>query len=425
MFSTLILVLILLLNTNLRSSAERTLEMVNVVYRHGARAPIEFYPNDPHQESAWPDGAAQLTQNGMRIEYNLGLFLKKRYVDNKKFLNKAYHHRNIYIRSSSVNRCLQSAESQLAGLFPPAGHQVWNPAIPWQPIPIHTVPKDNDPLLRSADDSCPRRDAMLKKMRKKPVFVKRMADSEELFRIMTNKSGMEVNADNAWVISDCAFCERAQNLTVQKWIVDIFDQMADFTYWVFQYKYNGDGSDEVARLTGGPLLGTIVDNMVDSLTNTTTSDLYKMNIFSGHDSSLLALSAGLNVPIAKPLYGACIMLELYRTTAKGGYVVEMVYRNAGNLTQLKLKECPFSCPIDQFVRLTKNRVSRDRRKECGLDNSILTPTTLRVLTLVFFISTLVLLYVVTCLLCKVWTKNKKKNRALDDDEEQRSPLIET
>ena len=37
-----------------------------------------------------------------------------------------------------------SAYSVLAGLFPPIGDQVWNPGIPWQPIPVHTMPKEED-----------------------------------------------------------------------------------------------------------------------------------------------------------------------------------------------------------------------------------------------------------------------------------------
>lgn len=33
-----------------------------------------------------------------------------------------------------------SAMTNLAALFPPEGISIWNPKLPWQPIPVHTVP---------------------------------------------------------------------------------------------------------------------------------------------------------------------------------------------------------------------------------------------------------------------------------------------
>ena len=46
------------------ASDEKTLKMVNLVYRHGARSPLHFYPNDKYQAKDWPDGAGRLTQKG-------------------------------------------------------------------------------------------------------------------------------------------------------------------------------------------------------------------------------------------------------------------------------------------------------------------------------------------------------------------------
>lgn len=42
---------------------------------------------------------------------------------------------------------IMSAQTCLAGLFPPKGDQIWNPKIDWQPIPIHNQRKSNDYLL--------------------------------------------------------------------------------------------------------------------------------------------------------------------------------------------------------------------------------------------------------------------------------------
>ena len=67
------------------ASKEKILKMVHLVYRHGARSPIQFYPNDKYQEKDWPDGAGRLTQKGMNLEYDLGKFLKERYHSEQKF----------------------------------------------------------------------------------------------------------------------------------------------------------------------------------------------------------------------------------------------------------------------------------------------------------------------------------------------------
>lgn len=50
----------------------------------------------------------------------------------------------VHVRSTDVDRTLMSAYSNLAGMFPPASSQMWNEKIPWQPIPVHTVPKETD-----------------------------------------------------------------------------------------------------------------------------------------------------------------------------------------------------------------------------------------------------------------------------------------
>lgn len=48
----------------------------------------------------------------------------------------------MYIRSTDFDRTLESAQANLAGLFPEAAPG--SPEADWRPIPVHTVPVAED-----------------------------------------------------------------------------------------------------------------------------------------------------------------------------------------------------------------------------------------------------------------------------------------
>lgn len=58
------------------------------LWRHGDRSPSSTFPTDKgNDESTWPQGWGELTQEGMRQHYALGKLLRERY---KSFLSKRY-----------------------------------------------------------------------------------------------------------------------------------------------------------------------------------------------------------------------------------------------------------------------------------------------------------------------------------------------
>lgn len=117
--------------------AEETgVELLQIVFRHGARTPVVTYPNDKYQESYWKNygGFGQLTPTGMQQHYEFGQFMRQRYSD---FLNESYNRERVFAISTDFDRTLMSAYSFLASLYKPEGEQIWNKNVSWQPIPVH------------------------------------------------------------------------------------------------------------------------------------------------------------------------------------------------------------------------------------------------------------------------------------------------
>ena len=88
------------------------------IHRHGARAPYKGVTNnmDVYHEN-WTE-IEELTEVGKRMLYLLGVKIRKRYVEKYKLLSEQYNPQEIYIRSTDVNRTIESIESLLQGLYP-------------------------------------------------------------------------------------------------------------------------------------------------------------------------------------------------------------------------------------------------------------------------------------------------------------------
>ena len=88
------------------------------MHRHGARAPYNGIINysDIYKEH-WIE-KQELTDVGKRMLYLLGVSVRKRYIDKYHLLNETYSPQEILVRSTDVNRTIESVESLLQGLYP-------------------------------------------------------------------------------------------------------------------------------------------------------------------------------------------------------------------------------------------------------------------------------------------------------------------
>lgn len=85
-----------------------------------------------------------------------------------------------------------SAQVAMAGLFPPQEAQKLNPAINWQPIPVHTVPGDQDYTI-GTDPICNRFDYEMSKYQNSTEIKTLLNEKKSLISFLEYNSGEAMN----------------------------------------------------------------------------------------------------------------------------------------------------------------------------------------------------------------------------------------
>lgn len=83
-------------------------------------------------------------KTGKLKSYEFGRRFRKRY---SKLLPETYNRSFVSIKSTDTDRTGMTASAFLAGAFPPVGKQIWNENLKWIPIPIHSIPSDQDQVI--------------------------------------------------------------------------------------------------------------------------------------------------------------------------------------------------------------------------------------------------------------------------------------
>ncbi|XP_046356224.2 prostatic acid phosphatase-like isoform X1 [Haliotis rufescens] len=356
----LLIVLVLLTAVDIISPSDSTtLRFVQILFRHGDRSPTHVYPTDPYQEDSWPQGFGQLSKVGMQQMYEVGQFIRTRYVG-AGFLTANYTNTEIRVQSTDIDRTLMSAYCVLTGLYPPEGSQVWNGTLPWQPIPVHTVPRSEDYLHLH----CPAYEKAYEEMMKSPPVIQIQNEHKDLIDYISQHAGLSATLDSLLLIMDPLLCEQIHMKPYPSWLT--VNNTADKILQLLDLKGQlRTKTPELVRIRGGPLLGRIIQNMKDQITNNLTK---KALLFSAHDSTIEAFLStmnafnGLYIP-----YAASVYVELH--VINDAPVVKVLYRNDTTAEPyvLKIKGCGDHCTVSKLEQLTKHMIPADPKATCEGD----------------------------------------------------------
>lgn len=215
------------------------------------------------------------------------------------FLSATYSPNDIYIRSTDVDRTLTSAYSNLAGLYPPRGDQIWNPKILWQPIPVHTLPVETDYIIGATILNCPKYDRLYAAQIASPEFtsfVQKFSNLSSYIAVNSNYPPSNQTLDlmnQAATARDTLLVEQAHGMSLPSWTNSLLagTELNEFVVLMFDLPaYTTD----LARIRVGYFLQEILDRS-QAKANGTLSPNLKIYAYSAHDLNISTILFGLRI----------------------------------------------------------------------------------------------------------------------------------
>ncbi|XP_071447963.1 prostatic acid phosphatase-like [Hetaerina americana] len=312
----------------------------------------------------------------MKQQYEFGKWIMAHYGPNgERFLPPEYYHKDYKVFTTDVDRTLQSALSNSAGIYIPPISKGIAPDTRWTPVPVFA-------------QFCPVVPEMLDKLRKER-YEEFKQQLPELFQYTEQRSGSKIvtNPFNIALLYDTIHIEIPPTpparaaipvsqvprspclLESQKpyWKVDMrllaFTSEADHLKRCVEEKVSCL-ADRGAVLRLRPTLKTILGLMVN---NTLGLNEVKLYSFAAHDTNLCSIMKGLNLPLSSPpQYTSAIIFELYKGEKR--YFVKVLYRPGPGEEPIGLviPGCGGSqlCTLETFIDLIRKLIPKDLEKEC-------------------------------------------------------------
>lgn len=325
--------------------AADTMIFASEIIRHGDRTPHLALPTAPYD---WPEGIGELTAIGMQQEYQLGVSMRKTYVLEAKLLPKNYHFDDVYVRSSDFDRTLVSAQSVLMGLYPlGTGPKLASGeyALPegYQPIPIHTIPVEQDDLLVAHDTKRDQFEELVKKyVYPTNKWKQENAELEPQFKRWSKILGIQINnLGDVFDIGDNLYVRKLHDAPMPEGLTqEDIDQLIHWSAVVQAEEY---APKQIGALTGKDILIAEKNNMVDIING---KSQHKFVLYSGHDISLLAFLSAIGAPVSiNPPYTSHISIQLFKTDKEDYYFLVLLNDKAVNIPGCQDSN---RCTLDQI-----------------------------------------------------------------------------
>ncbi|XP_069492099.1 lysophosphatidic acid phosphatase type 6 [Ambystoma mexicanum] len=356
------------------SSRDHELQLVQVMFRHGARTPLKPMPHKEQVE--WspslldaPDHtqfdytvtnltggpqplstheqryrsvtlkggsfAGQLTTVGMLQMCKLGERLRKTYVEDQKFLSPVFKPSEVFVRSTNIVRNVESTRCLLAGLFQQQ-----------QEGPVTIVTAEScDEILFPNYDGC--KGLKLLTNNKMLNASSQPGMSEELKSLQQEIGIDRENNAGFFLIFDNLLAQEVHGLpgtlVLKKLLRRTERRVIDIVSYVMER------NRELLQMSVGAFLHTVQQNMLDVVKcSKSTKKSRKLFLYAVHDVTLIPLLMALGIFDKKwPPYASDLTLELYRHKRSDEWYARLCYRGEEQV----VRGCRSGlCPLEDFMK---------------------------------------------------------------------------
>ncbi|XP_058791858.1 venom acid phosphatase Acph-1-like [Phymastichus coffea] len=339
------------------STVQLSLELVQVLFRHGERTPQEdeakFIP-DSNQSLAGPWGYSQLTNVGKQQEYRLGQILREKYGD---FLGD-YRPEDVYAISSPFDRTKSSLALVLASLYPPEGELKWNEQLDWQPIPINFVPIKFDILFNSGQ--CHKYQQTYDYLMNSREMKMRVMEYSDIFAFLCR-----IYPDQQFNLAQLFFMNNFLNylnftgVELPSWYSTELHQRISKA--ALLYLDTLSYTPNLIRMNGGHMAKKWLKNLN---INTNKPNPRKIYLFSGHEFTIYALAKAHDITLEQsPAFGSALVLEKLRDNDNKLFVRMFYMTGSGEEIPIKLYGFEY-CPMHLYLKLLHSSLPTVEESRC-------------------------------------------------------------
>lgn len=358
--------------TNSDPSSPYELQLVQVLFRHGARTPLKSIPDvmeaqwvptllepPPHTHinyvvtdlSGGPRPAAptednyrknvltggsfpgQLTTLGMQQLYELGKRMRQRYIEDNSFLSPAFNPAEVYVRSTNIWRTIESAKCLVAGLFQQKQKEI---------VPIVTAEAEAE-ILYPNFQGC-----KLLKILGGPRWAESStlpdiaADLQSIHEALGIAAHQQVDFI---LIRDDMVARETHGLpcppVLDTWRNKVEQRAVDMICYIYN-----PSKRESLQLCVGPILHMLLGNIEDKLQKASAEPNRKLFLYSVHDTTLIPCLMAMGIfDLQWPPYAADITVELYKHKQTDEAFIKVSYAGQDQI----LPGCSeVYCPLQEF-----------------------------------------------------------------------------